>query len=99
MNLKLVLGNALLVAGLVAITPAALAESVVLEQTNVRANAGPARGLSMAQVEKRYGAPKAKLAPAGGDSAVHPVINRWQYDGFTVYFERETVIHSVRNGG
>ena len=55
----------------------------------------PGRGMSMAQVEKRYGAPLDKLPPAGGDSARHPVINRWHYSGYTVYFERNRVIHSV----
>jgi hypothetical protein len=49
-------------------------------------------------VEKRFGAPQAKLPPAGGDTALHPVINRWQYNGFTVYFEKNIVIHSVRDG-
>lgn len=55
----------------------------------------PQRGLSMAQVQKLYGAPVAKLAPAGGDAPRHPVINRWRYDGYTVYFERNRVIHTV----
>ena len=55
----------------------------------------PARGMSMAQVEKRFGAPTEKLAPAGGDAPRHPTINRWRYNGYTVYFERSRVIHSV----
>jgi hypothetical protein len=59
-------------------------------------NSGPpVRGMSMAQIEKRYGAPLAKLPAAGGDSPRHPPINRWQYDGYTVYFERDRVITSV----
>jgi hypothetical protein len=57
----------------------------------------PARGLSMAQVEKRYGAPLRKLAPRGGDTSKHPVINRWEYSGFIVYFQGNRVIHSVLN--
>lgn len=55
----------------------------------------PSRGQTMAQVEQRMGTPLSRLSPAGGDSAVHPVINRWQYQGFTVYFERDRVLHSV----
>ena len=70
----------------------------MLGQTEVRAIRAPERGLSMAQVEKRFGAPEAKLAPAGGDTPRHPTINRWKYNGFTVYFERNIVIHSVRDG-
>lgn len=57
----------------------------------------PARGMSMAQVEQKYGAPKRKLSPRGGDSAKHPVINRWDYATFIVYFEHSHVIHAVLN--
>jgi len=57
----------------------------------------PTRGMSMAQVERTYGAPQSKLSPRGGDSSKHPVINRWDYANFIVYFERSHVIHSVLN--
>jgi hypothetical protein len=57
----------------------------------------PARGMSMAQVEQRYGAPQRKLAPRGGDTRRHPVINRWEYANFIVYFQGNHVIHSVLN--
>lgn len=55
----------------------------------------PSRGMSMAQVERRFGAPVGKLPSAGGESPRHPTINRWRYTGYTVYFERNRVIHSV----
>jgi hypothetical protein len=57
----------------------------------------PARGMSMGQVEKQYGAPQRKLTPRGGDSAKHPTINRWDYSNFIVYFENSHVIHAVLN--
>jgi len=57
----------------------------------------PTRGMSMDQVEKKYGAPQRKLAPRGGDSAQHPTINRWDYSNFIVYFEKSHVIHAVLN--
>jgi hypothetical protein len=57
----------------------------------------PGRGLSMAQVERDYGAPLRKLSPRGGDTKKHPVINRWDYAKFIVYFEHNHVIHSVLN--
>ena len=57
----------------------------------------PTRGMTMAQVEKRYGAPQRKLQPRGGDSKMHPVINRWDYSTIIVYFEHDYVIHSVLN--
>ena len=57
--------------------------------------ASPSRGMSMAQVERTFGAPKDKLAAAGGDAPRHPVINRWVYGRYIVYFERDRVINSV----
>lgn len=55
----------------------------------------PVRGLTMADVERRHGAPLQKLATVGGGSAKQPPINRWRYAGYTVVFERDRVIHSV----
>jgi len=57
----------------------------------------PQRGMSMEQVEKKYGAPQRKLSPRGGDSQKHPVINRWEYSSFIVFFEHSHVIHAVLN--
>ncbi len=57
----------------------------------------PRRGLTMSQVEKKWGAPQRKLSPRGGDSKKHPKINRWEYPNFIVYFEHSHVIHSVLN--
>jgi hypothetical protein len=50
----------------------------------------PAKGMSMAQVEARFGAPDTRMAPVG-----EPPITRWVYDQYTVYFEHQYVIHSV----
>lgn len=50
----------------------------------------PGRGMSMTQVEERFGAPRQKL-PAVGD----PPITRWIYPDFTVYFEYQYVINAV----
>jgi hypothetical protein len=75
-----------------------LAHADVLLMQRVEKEQGadlPARGISMAQVQARFGAPISKLDPRGGDSSVHPVINRWEYANFVVYFEREHVIDSV----
>lgn len=96
MNLKSILAAATL-AGMAMAMPGARAEQLTLGKTVVRADA-PSRGLSMAQVERRYGAPLDKLPTAGGGAPRQPPINRWRYQGFTVYFERNRVIHSVRDG-
>jgi hypothetical protein len=53
----------------------------------------PARGMSMEKVEATYGAPTNRAAPVG-----EPPITRWEYPGFTVYFEHQYVIHTVAIG-
>ena len=55
----------------------------------------PTRGLSMAQVESRYGAPTERLDPRGGQKRQWPQINRWVYPNFIVYFEENKVIDVV----
>lgn len=55
----------------------------------------PARGMSMAQVEAKYGAPSEKLEPQGGQKRQWPTINRWTYPTFVVYFEKSKVIDAV----
>ena len=49
----------------------------------------------MADVQARYGEPASRLEPRGGQSQAWPVINRWSYPAFTVYFERDKVIDVV----
>ncbi len=50
----------------------------------------PARGMTQANVEARYGAPQ-QIDGAVGD----PPISKWHYAGFVVYFEYDRVIHAV----
>jgi hypothetical protein len=50
----------------------------------------PRNGLSMAQVRQQFGEP-AQEVPAVGE----PPISRWEYTGYTVYFEHDLVLHSV----
>ena len=50
----------------------------------------PERGTTQAQVESKWGAPTSKVAAVG-----EPPISRWEYPGFTVYFEHDRVIHAV----
>jgi hypothetical protein len=57
----------------------------------------PKKGMSMAEVERKFGAPTTRLDPRGGDTAKHPVIHRWEYPGYIVYFERNHVVHTVLN--
>ncbi len=57
----------------------------------------PSRGMTKAQVKRKYGAPLRKLDPRGGDTPLHPVIYRWEYAKYIVYFEHDHVIHTVLN--
>jgi hypothetical protein len=51
---------------------------------------GPARGLTMTQVERQFGVPADRLSAIG-----QPPITRWVYPSFVVYFEHNVVIHAV----
>ena len=89
---------ALLAAGSLFAAAPARADNLLIHRVQQEQDMNlPTRGLSMSQVEKRYGAPQRKLSPRGGDSSKHPVINRWDYSNFIVYFEHNHVIHAVLN--
>ncbi|GAA5008604.1 hypothetical protein FNZ56_03150 [Pseudoluteimonas lycopersici] len=84
-----------LLAVLVASAPVA-AETLLVERVQQENHAAmPARGMSMAQVQARFGAPSDRLDPRGGQKRAWPTINRWTYPGFVVYFEQEKVIDAV----
>lgn len=57
----------------------------------------PMRGMSMAKVEQRFGAPTQKLEPRGGQKHQWPVIERWSYADYTVYFAHGHVVDIVLN--
>lgn len=76
---------------------AALAETVVVnDQVEVRDSATekPKRGVTMTQVEAKFGAPVTRHEAVG-----NPPITRWDYPGFAVFFERDRVIDSVATAG
>ena len=50
----------------------------------------PERGMSKLQVEQTHGAPQSIEGPIGS-----PPIFRWNYPGFSVFFEQNYVLHSV----
>lgn len=58
----------------------------------------PAKGVTMAAVEKKFGAPTNRRPTVGGDSPKQPPITRWDYDGFSVIFEHDKVIDAVIPG-
>ena len=50
----------------------------------------PTRGMDMANVRNTFGAPLEEHAAVGD-----PPITRWDYDGYSVFFEYDKVLHSV----
>lgn len=74
--------------------PAILAQTVIIplgQQSAPGVSADlPQRGVSAAAVQQRHGDPVARHAAVG-----EPPISRWDYQEFSVYFESNTVVHSV----
>ena len=85
-----------------ALASAAVAETIVVnDEVQVRESQlqRPKRGVTMDEVEKQFGAPVSRHPTVGGSSQQQPPITRWDYNGFSVVFERDRVIHSVVTGG
>ncbi|HLJ38204.1 MAG TPA: hypothetical protein VKT54_07330 [Steroidobacteraceae bacterium] len=84
-----------------AVAGSALAETVVVnDQVQVRDSQvdRPKRGITMAEVEKHFGAPVTRHPAVGGGNPHQPPITRWDYNGFSVFFEKDHVIDSVTTG-
>ena len=84
-----ILGGALALA----LSLPATADQLLVERIQAsegRSAEAPDRGTTMARVRERLGEPGTVRGPVG-----EPPITRWVYDGVTVYFEHDRVIHSV----
>jgi hypothetical protein len=85
-----------------AVAGSALADTIVVnDQVQLRESRidRPKRGLTMGEVEKHFGAPLTRHPAVGGGSPQRPPITRWDYNGFSVFFEGDRVIHSVVTSG
>jgi len=72
---------------------ASYAETLLLDSIEMDAQTAsmrPKAGMTMPAVESTYGAPAERHPTVG-----NPPITRWDYAGFSVYFEGERVIHAV----
>jgi hypothetical protein len=54
----------------------------------------PTNGMKQPDVRSRFGGPAAESAPVGD-----PPISRWDYDGWSVYFEYDLVLFTVLHKG
>ncbi len=76
---------------LLALVAPAMADILLIEKVRERMLRDlPGNGLSMTEVESRYGTPLERHAAVG-----QPPITRWVYDDYSVYFEHQLVIESV----
>ena len=83
---------------LLAAAPHARADTLLIDRARQsEAIAAPVRGMSTAEVERRFGAPQSRMEPRGGQKRQWPTINRWVYPSYIVYFERSRVIDVVLN--
>jgi hypothetical protein len=83
---------------LLAFAGTAAAETLLVDRVQQEPTmAMPSRGMSMDQVQAKFGAPASKLEPRGGQKHQWPTINRWSYPAFTVYFEKSKVVDAVAN--
>ncbi|MGH8231764.1 MAG: hypothetical protein ACRESY_08085 [Steroidobacteraceae bacterium] len=62
-------------------------DKVMVRESDI---ARPSRGMTMQTVEHKFGAPQQRHEAVG-----EPPISRWDYQGFSVFFEKDRVIHSV----
>lgn len=56
----------------------------------------PLQGSRQAEVLRSFGEPTRRHPPISGHNARQPPITRWDYPGYSVFFERNTVIDVVR---
>lgn len=94
--MKVITLSLALAAGLLLQAPAQ-AETLLVERAQSETQPLPGRGQSMAQVEARFGAPQVKHAAIAGPNSrrSNPPITRWDYAGFSVYFEYSHVVDAV----
>lgn len=55
----------------------------------------PSRGMGMIAVQATYGQPLSVRHSTGPEKKRWPRITAWHYGSFTVYFERDKVLHTV----
>lgn len=71
------------------------AEPAALQHGVYKRTAYPRRGASMQQVRKRFGKPQSVKVSQGKVKRKWPKITTWNYGTYTVYFERNRVLHTV----
>lgn len=92
---RMALTRGSLISLLMAFSVAAAADVLLIQEVRQASTMNlPANGLSMSEVESRFGSPQEKLAAVG-----NPPITRWVYEHWSVYFEYDRVLYTVLNKG
>ena len=93
---KFALAAAVFAVGVAVIPSTSRADTLLIDRVEAEQSLPlPVRGQSMNAIEARYGTPEQRLDPRGGQRSQWPVINRWVYPSFIVYFEHSHVIDVV----
>lgn len=98
MRLNILLASLLLTPASVLAQPdEPVPEVVVITQASAPATSSvlPSKGMTQASVIANYGQPSEKRPTVGGGAPRQPPITRWDYDGYSVIFERNHVIDTV----
>jgi hypothetical protein len=85
------------VAGLIAAS-AAQAEVLAMSGSTLSNANLPARGMTQTAFVRQFGEPARRHAAVGGGSPQQPPITRWDYDGWSVFYENSIVIDVVVKG-
>ncbi len=82
-----------------ALSLTAQADVLVMPESHIAAPViKPSKGSTMSAVVREFGQPTTKRKPVGGGSKQQPPITRWDYPGFSVFFENSHVVDTVVPG-
>src|SRR3546814_7708307 len=83
-------------AALLCLAGAASGEGLLVDRVQQENKAAmPSRGMSMAPVEARFGAPRERLDARGGQKPQWPTNNRWVHPGLRGYFQKNRILDAV----
>ena len=90
-----VLAEETMVGDVVVVTQASGPATTGLDEVGSASQGLPGKGMTKRSVLNQFGNPARKHAPVGGGSASQPPITRWDYSGFSVFFEYNHVVDAV----
>ena len=92
---RIALTRLFLISILMIISAGATADVLLIQQVRQAGRMDvPVNGMSMSEVESRYGNAKQRDAAVG-----QPPITRWVYDRWSVFFEYDRVLYTVLHEG